>query len=322
MNHLIDSITNASTTIQAILFLIVFSTLWNIEKLIGLTHDYRKWNHALVNGVFVLTGLPVQFLLASSFVRVLHWTSEHHFGVVNWIPGLKGTLPIFIVSILLLDFSEYIYHRVMHHLPIFWRLHLVHHSDRIVDVSTVLREHPIETGIRLLSTLFWVFIFGVPLWCVVFRQIIQVFFTIAVHSNFRLPQRVDDVLSWVFITPNVHHVHHHYKMPYTDTNYGDILSIWDRMFGTFAQLDSEKVVFGVDTHFEEAQNASGLFLLKMPFLKISKKSKRFLIVVFVAVFGSVLLSKFPASTSYSIGKKHALPARSTMIQKSSTPNPG
>jgi len=322
MNHLIDSITNASTTIQAVLFLIVFSTLWNIEKLIGLTHDYRKWNHALVNGVFVLTGLPVQFLLASSFVKVLHWTAEHHFGVVNWIPGLKGTLPIFIISILLLDFSEYIYHRVMHHLPIFWRLHLVHHSDRIVDVSTVLREHPIETGVRLLSTLFWVFIFGVPLWCVVFRQIIQVFFTIAVHSNFRLPKKVDNVLSWVFITPNVHHVHHHYQMPYTDTNYGDILSIWDRMFGTFAQLDSEKVIFGVDTHFEEAQNASGFFLLRMPFLKISKKSKKALILIFVAVLGSALISRLPASTSIFSVKKHALPVRSVTIQKSSIPDPG
>lgn len=310
MNHLIDSITRASTTIQAILFLVVFFTLWNIEIWIGLTQDYRKWRHALTNGIFVLTGLPVQFLLASSFVKVLHWTADHHFGVVNWIPGLKGMLPIFIVSILLLDFSEYIYHRVMHHLPIFWRLHLVHHSDRIVDVSTVLREHPIETGIRLLSTLFWVFIFGVPLWCVVFRQIIQVFFTIAVHANFRLPQKVDNVLSWVFITPNVHHVHHHYKMPYTDTNYGDILSIWDRMFGTFAQLDSEKVIFGVDTHFEDAKNANGIFLLKMPFLKISKKIKKALIVILVVVMGSALISRLPASTSFFSGKKHALSTKS------------
>jgi sterol desaturase/sphingolipid hydroxylase (fatty acid hydroxylase superfamily) len=302
MNHLIDSITSASTTIQAILFLIVFATLWNIEKLIGLTQDYRKWQHALTNGIFVLTGLPVQFLLASSFVRVLHWTDEHHFGVVNWIPGLTSKFAIFIVSLLLLDFSEYIYHRVMHHLPIFWRLHLVHHSDRIVDVSTVLREHPVETGIRLLSTLFWVFIFGVPLWCVVFRQIIQVFFTIAVHSNFRLSQKADNILSWVFITPNVHHVHHHYQMPYTDTNYGDILSIWDRMFGTFAQLDADKVIFGVDTHFEDAKNASGIFLLRMPFLKLSKKAKKMLLSGFLLLGSLSLISQHIGAAYFSEDK--------------------
>jgi len=143
-----------------------------------------------------------------------------------------------------------------------------------------------------------------------------------VHSNFRLPKRVDDVLSWVFITPNVHHVHHHYKMPYTDTNYGDILSIWDRLFGTFAQLDSEKVIFGVDTHFEDAQNASGFFLLRMPFLKISKKSKKALIVIFVVVFGSALMSRFSASTSIFMAKQHAVPVKSITIQKNSIPDPG
>ncbi len=265
MNNVIDSITQASSLIQALLFVVIFSALWNIENLIGLTRsNYRKWRHLLTNSVFILTALPVQFILGLAFAAVTDWTAAHQFGIVHWLPGQTNLAVIFVVSLVLLDLSEYLYHRLMHHFKLLWRLHLVHHSDPVVDVSTVLREHPAETTVRLLNTLFWTFLFGVPVWCLVFRQILQVVFTVGTHANARLPKRLDRMLSWVFVTPNMHHVHHHFEQPYTDRNFGDILSVWDRLFGTFARLDASDVVFGVDTCPIEVEQASGLALLQLP----------------------------------------------------------
>ncbi len=265
MNNLIDSITEASSLIQALLFVVIFSALWNVENIIGLTKGgYKKWQHLWTNSVFALMSLPIQLILGFAFVGVTTWTASNSFGVVYWLAEEHSLAMTFFVSLLLLDLSEYAYHRMMHHVKLLWRVHMVHHSDHVVDVSTVLREHPAETTVRLLSTLFWTFIFGVPIWSLVFRQIIQVVFTVGSHSNARLPERLDRVLSWVIITPNMHHVHHHFELPYTDTNYGDILSIWDRLFGTFARLDATSLVFGVDTCPIDVEHATGLELLQMP----------------------------------------------------------
>lgn len=266
MNNLIDRITNASLLIQALLFVVIFSSLWNIENAIGLSKgSYAKRRHLLTNSLFALTALPVQFGFGLTIASVTKWTSEHQFGIIHCLPAQTNLAAFFGLSFVLLDLSEYFYHRLMHKFKLLWRFHLVHHSDHVLDVSTVLREHPVETTVRLLNSLFWTFLFGVPVWCLVFRQILQVLFTVSSHANARLPERVDQVLSWLFITPNMHHVHHHFQQPYTDRNFGDILSIWDRMFGTFARMDFRDLVFGVDTCPIELECASGLELLELPF---------------------------------------------------------
>ena len=91
--------------------------------------------------------------------------------------------------------------------------------------------------------------------------------------NCRLPDKLDAVVSTVFITPNLHQVHHHYQKPYTDCNYGDVLSIWDRIFGTFRRLPYEKIVFGLDMYMDKKANATYLSLMKMPFEKYRRQKK-------------------------------------------------
>ncbi len=120
----------------------------------------------------------------------------------------------------------------MHKIKTLWRFHLVHHSDNTVDISTTLREHPVENIVRLSFTLLWVMLSGAFFWAILLRQIIQVFTTMFAHINYRLPEKLDNIIGFVFITPNLHQVHHHYQMPYTDSNYGDVLSIWDRLYDT------------------------------------------------------------------------------------------
>jgi sterol desaturase/sphingolipid hydroxylase (fatty acid hydroxylase superfamily) len=115
-----------------------------------------------------------------------------------------------------------------------------------------------------------VFLSGAVFWIFFFRQLIQTASTIFAHVNYRLPERIDKYACLVFITPNLHHVHHHYKQPYTDCNYGDVLSIWDRLFGTFYRLPADQVRFGLDSFMDEKENSRYLSLIKIPFGKYRK----------------------------------------------------
>ena len=238
--------------------------LWNIENIIGLDFDYKKWKHFLTNAMFMAFDAPVQFIMGIGFVFATTWVSTHNFGLLNSLQINTGWESV-LASFLILDFFEYVYHVVMHKVKRFWMFHVVHHADRVVDVSTTLREHPGETAIRLTSLLLWVFLSGATFWAILFRQFVQIFSNVFAHANFRLPEKVDKIVSLVFVTPNVHHVHHHYQLPYTDSNYGDVLTIWDRLFGTFMTLPANETIFGIDTMMEPSQNADFKNLLTTPF---------------------------------------------------------
>lgn len=262
-----DYITSHSSLIQLTLFVGIFFINWNIENVYGVAFNYKKWKHSFLNAPFILTSLPCQLLLGIAFIKVVTWTAGHKFGPLHYFHLEKKPFLLFLITFVLLDLGEYVYHLLMHKFKILWQFHLVHHSDKIVDVSTTLREHPIETFIRLSFTLLWVFLSGAIFWTFALRQIIQVFTTVFAHTNYRLPEKMDSILGLVFITPNMHQVHHHYKQPYTDSNYGDVLSIWDRLFGTFNKLPAEDLKFGLDTHLDEKKNALFQNLIKMPFIK-------------------------------------------------------
>jgi len=114
----------------------------------------------------------------------------------------------------------------------------------------------------------WVFLLGASFSVLLLRQILQTVANITSHTKFRLSAKANEIISWVFITPNLHHVHHHYRLPHTDRNYGDILSIWDRLFKTFHQgLPLSETTYGIDTHMDQVVNASFIGMLKVPFLK-------------------------------------------------------
>ncbi|MDP4284372.1 MAG: sterol desaturase family protein [Bacteroidota bacterium] len=270
----INFITHSSDQIQLILFVCTLFLCWNIENIAALSLDYKKWKHAFLNARFILTNSPIQLLMGIAFVSTMQLTAKHHFGLAYYFPTFHSQFLLFVVTFLLLDLGEYFYHVIMHKVKRLWMFHLVHHTDKVVDVSTTLREHPGENIIRLSFTLLWVFLSGAVFWALVLRQIIQVFTTLFAHMNYRLPNKMDSILGALFITPNLHQVHHHYQQPYTDSNYGDVLSIWDRLFGTFKKLPPENVVFGVDTHMENEDNSNFRSLFKLPFGKYRKNLKK------------------------------------------------
>lgn len=105
------------------------------------------------------------------------------------------------------------------------------------------------------------------MWLAFLYQSLSVVFSQFNHANISLPEKLDKYISYIIVSPNMHKVHHHYVLPYTDSNYGNIFSIWDRLFGTFLTLPKEKIVYGVDTHMEASENNRLSNLVAIPFQK-------------------------------------------------------
>jgi sterol desaturase/sphingolipid hydroxylase (fatty acid hydroxylase superfamily) len=276
MNYIQHFVSEHGHKLQLWVFLSLFIISWNIENIAGIASNYKKWKHAFVNAPFIFANIPGQVLLGLTFIRAIEWITRHQFGFLFRLPVSNSPVLLFFVSFVFLDFGEYVYHIIMHKVKRLWMFHAVHHSDGMVDVSTSLREHPAENIVRLSFTLIWVFISGTAFWMLMLRQVIQAITTLFAHMNYRLPDKIDIFIGYVFITPNLHQVHHHYKQPYTDCNYGDVLSIWDRLFGTFRRLKSEDLIFGVDTFMDEKVVNNFISLLKSPFRKYRKSENRLL----------------------------------------------
>ena len=267
MNNFQYFISGHGPQVELLFFIGLFIITWNIENIASVLFNYKKWKHAFINAPFIFTSIPGQLLLGLAFVKTIEWTSRHQFGFLYQLPIGRSSLLLFLVSFIFLDFGEYVYHVIMHKVKRLWMFHVVHHSDQVVDVSTTLREHPGENFIRLSFTLFWVFISGAAFWALMLRQIIQAFTSLFAHMNYRLPKKIDSIIGLIFITPNLHQVHHHYKQPYTDSNYGDVLSIWDRLFGTFKKLPAADLIFGADTYMKKEDIGNFTSLVKLPFGK-------------------------------------------------------
>jgi sterol desaturase/sphingolipid hydroxylase (fatty acid hydroxylase superfamily) len=198
------------------------------------------------------------------------WVMANNFGILNWLPEIPLWSYI-ILGVLFMDFfGAYLPHLVEHKVKPLWMIHLVHHTDHNVDTTTANRHHPLESVIRFTFTLFGVFVIGVPMGIVMLYQSMSLVATQFTHANIKLPKQIDKALSYFLVSPDMHKVHHHYVLPYTDSNYGNIFSIWDRLLGTYMHLDREKLVYGVDVFPDEVENGQITNLLKQPFQKYKK----------------------------------------------------
>lgn len=268
MNVIKDFFVQHKDFSQLLIYGLLITSLWFTEFLYSIDGLLKKWKHSATNIFFIFTALPIQLCLTGFIIVISDWAVRHHWGLINYIPFHQNKWLYYIVMFMILDLCEYVYHVIMHKADFLWKFHLVHHSDLRVDVSTTLREHPGETFVRTGFLMLWVFIWGPAVSVLLLRQFFQTFSNILAHTEFRLPHRTNKIIGLFFITPNLHHVHHHYKLPYTDRNYGDVLSIWDRLFNTYAELDEEDTVFGIDTHMNEAVTGKFTNVLKVPFQKL------------------------------------------------------
>jgi len=229
-------------------------------------YNYKsnKTRHVAINILFTLTTVLVNLLMAFLLIKTSIWAESNGFGILHWIQ-----LPIvvqIIVGLLLLDFiSAWLAHYTEHHVKWLWQFHIVHHTDMEVDASTANRHHPGESVVRFTFTIFAVFITGASFWLIMLYQAMSVFFGQLTHTNIKISSSVNSLLKLLFVTPQMHRVHHHYRQPYSDSNYGNIFSLWDRIFGTYKDVENSKLVFGLDTHFNKRESENVWELLKIPF---------------------------------------------------------
>jgi sterol desaturase/sphingolipid hydroxylase (fatty acid hydroxylase superfamily) len=239
---------------------------WGLEGIIPMIRvGYNKIRHAGLNLFFTLTTIIVNFSFAYLIVLGSHYTYHRKIGLLNIFK-----LPVWLyilVGLMILDLvGAWLIHWIQHQIKWMWKFHIIHHADTWVDTTTANRHHPVESLFRAVFTFLAVIIAGAPMWLVFLYQFLSVLMSQFNHANISLPGWLDRLLSWIIVSPNMHKVHHHYKQPLTDTNYGNIFSFWDRLFGTFVYFKQPKTLqYGIDSYMKEEEHNHIGKLLKIPF---------------------------------------------------------
>ena len=246
--------------------LLFFWILEGAIPLLRLRFRKTRLRHAGVNFGLTLLHLIIHTLLAVIIVLISDWCFANRFGLVYWLGA--GVLATILITTFVVDFfGGWLVHITEHKLKFLWRFHVVHHADTNVDVTTGLRHHPVESVLRGLFFFMGIAITGAPMYAVMIYQTVLIFFTAFEHANISLPKWLDNAMSYIFISPNMHKVHHHWKQPYTDSNYGAIFAVWDRLLGTYKKLEPEKIRYGIDKDYPDEKDEDLLLLLKKPFQK-------------------------------------------------------
>ena len=245
----------------ALLVLWMF-VLWLVEQRIPLT--LARSRSTGPNLLLTLSLVAVNLSCATLLLFTAQWAEAHQFGMFNWLHA--GTAVRLLGGVMLLDFwAAYVIHVLCHKFSALWQLHSVHHSDVVVDVTTAFRQHPLESLLRVAFLISGTLFLGLPLWIVALYQTLSALNAQLEHANVRVPPRLDRALQWLFVTPNYHKVHHSENQPETDSNYGNIFSLWDRIFSTLNRRTSyHDISYGLD-YLDKAQRLSFWALLKLPF---------------------------------------------------------
>lgn len=264
--EILDKILRIDPNYFIIGLLAVFFTL---EQVSGTSFSFKKRGHHLLQNLFfqiTLTLLNIFFV--SIQVYCIDWLNANEIGLLYLV-----TLPLWaklLLGVMLYDFTTYWIHRASHKIPLLWRLHRVHHSDTTMDASTTFRFHPLEliliyqTGNILTAGLFGTDVTSMAL----YYLILYIFFFLE-HANLNYPKWLNNTLGLIFVMPDHHRIHHHQQQFYTDSNFADILIIWDRIFGTFKLIPVKDIKYGL-AEFKQDEQQTFLYLMKSPFIPIQR----------------------------------------------------
>ena len=185
-------------------------------------------------GLLVLDQINITWLTAFATVVVAWWLDGKQIGLMQnmeinfWVAVL--------LTMLTFEFFSYVFHRLLHAVPMLWRIHAVHHCDTEIDFTTTFRAHPIELLFLAPISIPLVLLMGFPLAAVVVYQLIRTLVLIFAHSNIQLPEKVDTYLRLFITTPDYHRLHHSSDKQYTDSNFSPILPLYDYLFGTATKI--------------------------------------------------------------------------------------
>jgi sterol desaturase/sphingolipid hydroxylase (fatty acid hydroxylase superfamily) len=243
--------------------------LWSIESVVPLyRYQNSRVRHALPNVALTLILVLTNLTLSFSSAYLAGFTVRHRVGLFFATDLLPWTQAVF--GVVALDLFAYFAHVMLHKSWLGWQFHRVHHSESAVDVTTSFRQHPGESVWRILWQLAAVLVFGIPLWAVIVYLILSGLNAQMEHANIKINSSLDRFLRLVIVTPHMHKAHHSRDQRETDSNYANIFSFWDRLFGTYtAEIDFRKLRYGLDGFdVKERQTLRGL--LKMPFVSYTR----------------------------------------------------
>ncbi|KZM51449.1 sterol desaturase family protein [Labrenzia sp. OB1] len=222
-------------------------------------------------GLILLDALVVRLIFPIGGVGLALLVVDKGWGLFPLL-GLSGLLAG-LLTFVALDLAVWFQHLMSHKVPLFWRIHRVHHADSEVDATTGLRFHPVEILLSFIWKGLVIAALGGPVEAVLIFEIVLNGSAIFNHANLRIPLWADRLLRCVIVTPDMHRVHHSVYWRETDSNYGFYFSFWDRLFGTYVD-QPEKGHDGMEIGLGPALTPkahSFLFSLSIPFFKNSRR---------------------------------------------------
>lgn len=253
-------------TIRLGFFLGVFALvgLWELaapQRALTVSKALR-WTSNL--GLVVLNTVMLRLLFPLAAVGIAAFCTENGWGLLNHFQvPFAVAVPLAVIA---MDFVIWLQHVMVHAVPVLWRLHRVHHADLDYDITTGARFHPIEIVLSMLIKFATIVVLGPPVVAVVIFEVMLNATAMFNHGNIRLPASVDRVLRRVFVTPDMHRVHHSVEDDECNSNFGFSLTWWDRMFGTYREQPRAGQVgmtIGIRGHSDprEVDRLDGMLLL-------------------------------------------------------------
>jgi sterol desaturase/sphingolipid hydroxylase (fatty acid hydroxylase superfamily) len=256
--------TTYGPTTTIVVILVAMALISALELAIPLhRRTARNRAHVLPNLVLTAITFATSALLNALVVGMLVWLQAKGLGLLNVVTVAPWLALAAVVVVL--DLAFYVSHVAMHKVPAFWRVHKVHHSDVVVDVTTTIRQHPFEGLIRYAAIIVAAGALGAsPAAFAVYRSALALN-ALLEHANIRVPRAMDRALSWITTWPNFHKIHHSRAVHECDSNYGNLFSWWDRLFSTFTPAArGAQVETGLAGYDDPSQQTTGA-LLAMPF---------------------------------------------------------
>ncbi len=218
-----------------------------------------------------LDTILIRIVFPAATLGAAFGAERFRFGLFNWVEVPPAFAVVF--TVVAMDWVVYYQHRAFHAIPLLWKFHRTHHTDLEVDVTTGLRFHPGEMLVSMLVKSFFVALLGAPPWGAFLFEALLNAATLFSHSNVRMPGWLDSTLRLLWVTPDMHRVHHSALPAETNSNFGFNLSIWDRLLMTYRAQPKEgheKMTVGLDVFNGEKYLPLGK-LLEQPFLDKSGK---------------------------------------------------
>lgn len=250
--------------IQPLLLLFMFILMYSVENIFPYLKKPEKYGqHYKRNYATSAISFVINALMGSIVVMVIVVANERHWGLLNLVKMPEYAK--IIIGMLLFDFGSYLTHNLQHKVPFLWRFHRVHHSDFHLNSSSSLRFHPVDVVVsQCIYQSIGAAVIGMPIAAFVIYGTIAIPLLIMQHSNVRFPDWFERVVSILIATPGWHKIHHASEQKLTDSHYGDVFTLWDRLFGTWGHTKPHDIDYGL-IEFKRNEQHKVWYLLKSPF---------------------------------------------------------